>query len=100
MAVVVLVLWFFTAGAGFYLLVTSNLRGTQSVPTTLIPQSASAARAAAIVQSATAARAATAVQPATVAHSAQPHPAAPSDLTVPSAGRSSHRGPSRRVSAA
>jgi hypothetical protein len=25
MAIVVLVLWFFTAGAGFYLLVTSNL---------------------------------------------------------------------------
>ncbi len=29
MAIVVLVLWLFTAGAGFYLLVTSNLRGAR-----------------------------------------------------------------------
>jgi hypothetical protein len=44
MAIVVLVLWLFTAGAGFYLLVTSNLGRAR--PATATPSSAAAAPAA------------------------------------------------------
>jgi hypothetical protein len=50
MAIGVLVLWIFTAGAGFYLLVTSNLRNNQPVPTAPIPQPASVAQAAPAAQ--------------------------------------------------
>jgi hypothetical protein len=42
MAIVVLVLWMLTAGAGFYLLVTSNLgRARPAIPEPSIPQAAS-----------------------------------------------------------
>jgi hypothetical protein len=48
MAIVVLVLWMFTAGAGFYLLVTSNLgRARPAVPEPAAAQPASVAPAAA-----------------------------------------------------
>jgi len=48
MAIVVLVLWFFTAGAGFYLLVTSNLgRARPAVPEPAAPQPATVTQAAA-----------------------------------------------------
>ena len=47
MAIVVLVLWLFTAGAGFYLLVTSNLgraRPAATTPAASQPQPASSRR--------------------------------------------------------
>jgi hypothetical protein len=48
MAIVVLVLWMFTAGAGFYLLVTSNLgRSRPAVPEPAAAQPASVTQAAA-----------------------------------------------------
>jgi hypothetical protein len=48
MAIVALVLWMFTAGAGFYLLVTSNLgRARPAVPEPAAAQAASVAQAAA-----------------------------------------------------
>ncbi len=56
MAIVVLVLWLFTAGAGFYLLVTSNLgraRPAQAVPAPAVP----AAQAAPVPEPAEASRA-------------------------------------------
>ncbi|HMH37500.1 MAG TPA: hypothetical protein VK584_11225, partial [Streptosporangiaceae bacterium] len=42
MAIVVLVLWLFTAGAGFYLLVTSNLGRARAAATTPASQPATA----------------------------------------------------------
>ena len=46
MAIVVLVLWLFTAGAGFYLLVTSNLGRARPAATTPAAEPATAAAAA------------------------------------------------------
>jgi hypothetical protein len=66
MAIVVLVLWLFTAGAGFYLLVTSNLRGAR--PAAALP----VAQAAPEAEPATASVAA----PAAQAPAAQAQPAA------------------------
>ena len=64
MAIVVLVLWLFTAGAGFYLLVTSNLRGARPAAALPVAQSApDAAPATASVASAAQA-ASTPAQPA------------------------------------
>jgi hypothetical protein len=97
MAIVVLVLWLFTAGAGFYLLVTSNLGRARPAATTpaaepatvpaepatvpaestTVPAAAPAAPASAVAAPATPAPAAAA--PATAAASAtQAAPAAPS----------------------
>ena len=47
MAIVVLVLWLFTAGAGFSLLVTSNLGRSRPAPSPLTPASVAAASPAA-----------------------------------------------------
>jgi hypothetical protein len=66
MAIVVLVLWLFTAGAGFYLLVTSNLRGAR--PAAVLP----VAQPAPDAEPATASVAA----PAAQAPAAQAQPAA------------------------
>jgi hypothetical protein len=71
MAIVVLVLWLFTAGAGFYLLVTSNLRGAR--PAAALP----VAQPAPDAEPATASVAAPAAQaPAAQAPAAQAQPAA------------------------
>jgi hypothetical protein len=70
MAIVVLVLWLFTAGAGFYLLVTSNLRGAR--PAAALP----VAQPAPDAEPATASVAAPAAQaPVTQAPAAQAQPA-------------------------
>jgi hypothetical protein len=47
MAIVVLVLWLFTAGAGFYLLVTSNLGRARPAATTPAAESATVPASAA-----------------------------------------------------
>ena len=74
MAIVALVLWLFTAGAGFYLLVTSNLGRAR--PAAAGPAAESATAAAAAVHAVSAAPAApSAATPA--ASAAQPAPAAP-----------------------
>jgi len=74
MAIVVLVLWLFTAGAGFYLLVTSNLGRAR--PAAAGPAAEPAAAAPAAVHAASAAPAASSAgTPA--ASGTQPAPAAP-----------------------
>jgi hypothetical protein len=55
MAIVVLVLWLFTAGAGFYLLVTSNLGRARPAATTPAAQAATAPAEPAAVPAAAAA---------------------------------------------
>ena len=90
MAIVVLVLWLFTAGAGFYLLATSSLsrtrsaasaaRGPQPAPG---PQPAVVPQPAAVTQPATAP--ATATPPTTAAREAQA--AAPSQRAARRAAR-------------
>ena len=69
MAIVVLVLWLFTAGAGFYLLVTSNLGRAR-------PAAESAPAEPAPAQSATVSAAATAPSAASVAQATAAAPAA------------------------
>ena len=54
MAIVVLVLWLFTAGAGFYLLVTSNLGRARTAATTPAAQPATAPAESATVAAAAA----------------------------------------------
>ena len=54
MAIVVLVLWLFTAGAGFYLLVTSNLGRARTAATTPAAQPATAPAESATVPAAAA----------------------------------------------
>src|SRR5881392_804340 len=61
MAIVVLVLWLFTAGAGFYLLVTSNLARARTAATTPAAEPATAPAESATVP---AAAAGSAAQPA------------------------------------
>jgi hypothetical protein len=86
MAIVVLVLWLFTAGAGFYLLVTSNLgraRPAAATPAaaTLASQPAAAPAESATVPAATAATPSAtpvAVPPAAAGSTAQPAPEVPS----------------------
>ena len=106
MAIVVLVLWLFTAGAGFYLLVTSNLGrarpatappAAQPVPAT---QSAAAAPATASVASAQAPAAQPAsAQPASAQPaSAQPASAQPASAqATPGAGQPLSRREMRRA---
>jgi hypothetical protein len=85
MAIVVLVLWLFTAGAGFYLLVTSNLGRARPAATTLAAEPAPAEPAPAepapaepapaepaLAESATVSAAATAASAASVAAPAAP----------------------------
>ena len=83
MAIVVLVLWLFTVGAGFYLLVTSNLGRARPAATTLAvtnpvaePASAEPALAEpALAESATVPAAATAASATSVAQAAAATPA-------------------------
>jgi hypothetical protein len=81
MAIVVLVLWLFTAGAGFYLLVTSNLgraRPAPAAPVPAAPASAAPAPSVSAAEPATASVAAPATPRATTtepASAAQPQPA-------------------------
>src|ERR1700750_3500575 len=63
MAIVVLVLWLFTAGAGFYLLVTSNLGRARPAAPTQAAEPAPAPAAASVTPSAHAAQAASAPPP-------------------------------------
>ena len=84
MAIVVLVLWLFTAGAGFYLLATSSLSRTRSVASAARgPQPAVVPQPAAVTQPATAP--ATATPPTTAARKAQA--AAPSQRAARRAAR-------------
>jgi hypothetical protein len=73
MAIVVLVLWLFTAGAGFYLLVTSNLGHARPAATTTAAEPGAAAAAPA-AEPATASVAAPAAQ---AANAQQPTPVPP-----------------------
>ena len=57
MAIVVLVLWLFTAGAGFYLLVTSNLGRARPAATTPAAEPATAPAESATVSAAAPAKA-------------------------------------------
>jgi hypothetical protein len=70
MAIVVLVLWLFTAGAGFYLLVTSNLGRARPAVTT--PAAEPALAESALAESAMVSAAATAASAASVAAPAAP----------------------------
>jgi hypothetical protein len=83
MAIGVLVLWIFTAGAGFYLLITSNLRGNVPVSAPPVPQPASVAQAATTAQPASVAR------PASLAQAAQPVSATQAALAAEAASAAS-----------
>jgi len=72
MAIVVLVLWLFTAGAGFYLLVTSNLGRARPAAPTQAAEPATAPAGSAIASAATATPASAASAPAAQAASAPP----------------------------
>src|SRR5690242_268285 len=74
MAIVVLVLWLFTAGAGFYLLMTSNLGRARPAATTPTAEPASAEPA--LAESATVSAAATAASVTSVAQATSAVPAA------------------------
>jgi len=81
MAIVVLVLWLFTAGAGFYLLVTSNLgRARPAAPSTPGPQPVTGPQPMPVTQPRTAA-------PATAATAAAMPQATPSRRTARRAAR-------------
>ena len=75
MAIVVLVLWLFTVGVGFYLLVTSNLGRAR--PATATPAAEPAPAESAPAESATVSAAATAASATSVAQAASATPAAP-----------------------
>ena len=91
MAIVVLVLWLFTAGAGFYLLVTSNLRGARPAPALPVAQSAPDAAPATASVAAPAAQAPAAQAPAARAQPAvkRPSRAARDRFAPPSLGNTS-----------
>jgi len=72
MAIVVLVLWLFTAGAGFYLLVTSNLGRARPAAPAQAAEPAAAPAGSAIASAATATPASAAAAPAAQAASALP----------------------------
>ncbi len=67
MAIVVLVLWLFTAGAGFSVLITSNLKREDAVPVPQLPFAQAHAAEPPAAQSASAAHAAPIPQAASVA---------------------------------
>jgi hypothetical protein len=90
MAIVVLVLWLFTAGAGFYLLVTSSLGRAR--PADPAPQPATAAQPATATFAAQPAAATTAAQPAAATTAAQPAAATSAATTA----RTADGPPSRR----
>jgi hypothetical protein len=93
MAIVVLVLWLFTAGAGFYLLVTSNLGRARPATTTPAAQAATApAESATVPASAAATTTAT-----TAATAATGPPGSAASATVPAAaGGSASQAASKR----
>jgi hypothetical protein len=93
MAIVVLVLWMFTAGAGFYVLVTSSLgRARPAASSAPVPQPASVPQPAPVTQPASVPQPAPVTQPASV-----PPPAlVPRPAAVPRAPASSVT-PSRRA---
>jgi len=97
MAIVVLVLWLFTAGAGFYLLVTSNLGRARPAPS---PPAASAPAAHAPATSAPAphapAAAPSAAEPATASIGTTTAPAAPAAQAVAAPAAASASPPSKR----
>jgi hypothetical protein len=72
MAIVVLVLWLFTAGAGFYLLVTSNLGRARPAAPAQAAEPAPAPAGSAIASAATATTASAAAAPTAQAASAPP----------------------------
>jgi hypothetical protein len=76
MAIVVLVLWLFTAGAGFYLLVTSNLRGARPAAALPVAQPAPDAEPATASVAAPAAQAPVTQAPVTQAPVTQAQPTA------------------------
>jgi hypothetical protein len=80
MAIAVLVLWLLTAGAGFYLLVTSNLGRARPAATTPAAEPATAPAGSATVPAA--ASAVTAAPTASVAASATPASATPAPATA------------------
>jgi hypothetical protein len=117
-AIVVLVLWLFSASAGFYLLVTSNLgrarpaavtpaaEPTASEPTASEPTlaesataSAAATAASAAPVAASAATAASAASAASVAQAASAAPAAAAPLTPPAAAPAAQTVPATQASA-
>ena len=83
MAIVVLVLWLFTAGAGFYLLATSNLSRARPAATTSAAEPAPA-ESATVSAAATAASAASAGAPATAAAPAAQAASTPQATATPS----------------
>jgi hypothetical protein len=87
MAIVVLVLWLFTAGAGFYLLVTSNLGRARPVIATAAAEPATTPAESAVVAaagSASAASVATAVAAASATPAASVAQAAAAPAATPS----------------
>jgi hypothetical protein len=101
MAIVVLVLWLFTAGAGFYLLFTSNLSrarpagpAAQPAPTAQPTPVTHPAAAASAANAATAASASAANASATAANAAS---AANASATAAPAARTADGPPSRRA---
>ena len=74
MAIVVLVLWLFTAGAGFYLLVTSNLGRARPAAATPAAKPAAAATESATVLAAASSAAATQAAPGAPTASPSPPP--------------------------
>ena len=78
MAIVVLVLWLFTAGAGFYLLVTSNLGRARPAATTPAAEPATAPAESATVPAAAPAKASVAAPAAQAA--ATPPPASKREM--------------------
>ena len=83
MAIVVLVLWLFTAGAGFYLLATSNLSRARPAATKSAAEPAPA-ESATVSAAATAASAASAGAPATAAAPAAQAASTPQATATPS----------------
>jgi hypothetical protein len=93
MAIMVLVLWLFTAGAGFYLLVTSNLGRARPAATTPTAEPATAPAESATVPAAAPGKASVA---ATAAQTPAQTPATP----APTAGEASAAQPAPEVPAA
>jgi hypothetical protein len=96
MAIVVLVLWMFTAGAGFYVLVTSSLgRARPPASSAPVPQPASVPQPAPVTQPAAVTQPASVPQPAPVSRPAAV-PRVPASSATPS--RRAARQAARRAS--
>ena len=90
MAIVVLVLWLFTAGAGLYLLVTSNLGRARPAATAQAAEPATAPAGSAIASAAATASSASTATPASAA-AAPAAPAAQAALAPPPSKRELRR---------